>query len=259
MKLVKDTKSPIRLLMLATFVTLILWFIPYADWLVYPIRLFVTLIHESSHAIMGALTGASIKGLVVLPNGEGFVLATADNWFSSLMLSSAGYLGTTACGAILLVLIRNQIDSKFILLSGSVLLGIITFLFAFLIPSLNLFELVSAGNVVFTLIVGIGTVGFFLFVAFKCSQGLQDFVVSFLAVQLILNALLDLKTLFILNAPILGSHINTDANNMANITGIPAIVWVVIWIILSVIMVSIALRLYVVSQRTKHELPFDDD
>lgn len=259
MKVIKDTRSPIRLLLLATFVTLILWFIPYADWLVYPIRLFVTLIHESSHAIVGALTGASIKGLVVLPNGEGFVLATSDNWFSSLMLSSAGYLGTTACGAFLLVLIRNQIDSKFILLSGSMLLGIITFLFAFLIPSLNLFELVSVEHVVFTLLVGISTVCFLLFVAFKCSHGLQDFVVSFLAVQLILNALLDLKTLFILNATILGSHINTDANNMANMTGIPAIVWVAIWIILSVIMVSIALRLYVISQRTKHELPFDDD
>jgi hypothetical protein len=51
-KLAEDAKPQVWLLLLATAITALLWFLPYGNWIVYPIRLFVTFIHESSHALV---------------------------------------------------------------------------------------------------------------------------------------------------------------------------------------------------------------
>ncbi|MCS6873101.1 MAG: M50 family metallopeptidase [Pyrinomonadaceae bacterium] len=256
MKVAKDAKSQVKLIMAAVFVTMILWFIPFVDWIVYPLRLFVTFIHESCHAIVGALTGSSVKGLVVLANGSGFVLVSSDNWFSSFLTSSAGYLGTTFCGAVLLVLLRYRANPQGVLIGLSVLTSTVTFLFAFLIPSLNFYAFVGFKDVVFTSLVGF-ILSCLLLSATKLDRAWQEAGLAFLAVQLILNAFLDLKTLFFLNAPILGSDINTDATNMARITGLPAVFWILIWIVVSVLIVSITLRLYAISRRRNESL-FED-
>ena len=91
------------------------------------------------------------------------------------------------------------------------------------------------------------------------SLKVANFAVAFLAVQLVLNALSDLKTLFVLNAPLIGSDIQTDAINMQNATGLPAVAWILIWIGISVLMISIGLRVYAVSQKNPNsDLPFED-
>jgi hypothetical protein len=51
-----------------------------------------------------------------------------------------------------------------------------------------------------------------------------------IAVQCILNALLDLKTVFFLSSPCRRAVPN-DAVNMYNATGVPAIFWSVLWIL----------------------------
>jgi hypothetical protein len=46
---------------------------------------------------------------------------------------------------------------------------------------------------------------------------------------------------------------------MANATGLPGILWVVIWIGLSILMISVGLRVYAVSQnKAQQDLPFED-
>ena len=93
------------------------------------------------------------------------------------------------------------------------------------------------------------------------SAKVMNFAVAFLAVQLVLNALSDLKTLFFLNAPLVGSDIQTDAMNMQNATGLPAVAWILIWILVSVVMISVGLRVYAVSRRgggKNSDLPFED-
>ena len=55
-------------------------------------------------------------------------------------------------------------------------------------------------------------------VAKYASARVATFFVSFLAVQCVLNALLDLKTVFFLSSPFAPS-VPTDAVNMANATG----------------------------------------
>ena len=72
-RIAEDAKPQLMLLLLATAITLVLWFLPYADYLVYPIRLFVTFIHESSHALIAVLTGGSVQSLTIASDGSGVV------------------------------------------------------------------------------------------------------------------------------------------------------------------------------------------
>jgi hypothetical protein len=83
--------------------------------------------------------------------------------------------------------------------------------------------------------------------------------VSFLAVQCVLNALFDLKTVFFLSSPFAPS-VPTDAVNMASATGIPALFWAVIWIGLALGILWFVMRLYVAGRDKgfQPDLPFEE-
>jgi tellurite resistance protein TehA-like permease len=74
----------------------------------------------------------------------------------------------------------------------------------------------------------------------------------------VLNALLDLKTVFFLSSPFAPS-VPTDAVNMAIATGIPAFAWAVIWIGIALGILALAMRLYVVGKKKQFQLaqPFE--
>lgn len=259
-KLAEDAKPQVWLLLVATIVTIALWFIPYADYLVYPIRLFVTFIHESSHALVGFLTGGSVQSLTIASDGSGVVYSAPSGWLGAILTSSAGYLGTTAFGVLLLFLIRKSFSPNKILMACAGLVAFVTLFFGVLMPVFNIFSLqVSFFSLIFTIFCGVAlTAGLFALGKFA-SIKTANFAVAFLAVQCLLNAFLDLKTLFFINAPLIGSDLQNDATNMANATGLPGIVWVLIWIGLSILMISIGLRVYAVSQtKTQQDLPFED-
>jgi hypothetical protein len=79
-------------------------------------------------------------------------------------------------------------------------------------------------------------------------------------VQCVLNALSDLKALFALSAPFSGLTAHTDAVNMANATGVPAIFWTVAWIGLALGILWFAMRLYVARRESSYQpdLPFEE-
>src|SRR5579883_3155868 len=88
-----------RLLALATLATLVLWWAPYSNVILYPIRLFVTFVHESGHALMAIATGGSVESLTVRSNGSGVTMTLGGiPW----LVLSGGYLGSTVFGALLL-------------------------------------------------------------------------------------------------------------------------------------------------------------
>src|SRR5205823_13369712 len=104
-------------------------------------------------------------------------------------------------------------------------------------------------GVPFTLAAGVLlSLGLFAVARFASARA-ATFVVSLLAVQCVLNALLDLKTVFFLSSPF-ATTVPTDALNMANATGIPAMFWAVVWITTSVLILGVAVRQYVGSRRS---------
>ena len=244
----EDAKPQVWLLLLATAITVLLWFLPFGEWLVYPVRLFVTFIHESSHALVSVVTGGSVQSLTIASDGSGEVYSS-NGFFGGLLTSSAGYLGATAFGVFLLFLIRRAFNPKKILMGLGVFVAVITVIFTVISPVFNFLSLnASVSSIAFTAVAGailsaaLFALGRFLGVRYA------NFAVAFLAVQCVLNAVTDLKNVFFISAPMIGSDIQTDAANMAAATGIPGFMWVVVWIGISLLMISLGLRLYAVSR-----------
>src|SRR5215204_4989707 len=140
-KLAEDAKPQLYLLIVATVLTIVLWFIPYADYLVYPIRLFVTFIHESSHALIAVLTGGSVQSLTIASDGSGVVYSANMSWISTLLTSSAGYLGTTVFGVLMLFLIRKSVSPHKILFASGAFVAVMTIVFGILSPVFNFLSL----------------------------------------------------------------------------------------------------------------------
>src|SRR6185369_6757801 len=114
-QLSNDARPQASTLMLAAILSIALWFIPYAEILSYPFRLFVTFIHEGGHALAALVTGNSVSSLSVAMNGSGETYTTQGGLFSQVLVSSAGYIGAMAYGAGLLVLIRRSVAARVVL------------------------------------------------------------------------------------------------------------------------------------------------
>ncbi len=261
-KVAEDSRPQLTLLIVATLISIGLWliskyFFPSMSYLVYPLQLFATFIHEGSHVLATVLTGNSVQSLTVSPDTSGVVWSESSGWFSQLLISSAGYLGTTAFGTMLLVWMRYNISSRKALYFSAGFVGVMTVIFGLLMPIWNVFSLkVTVGSIIFTVFSGaILTAGLFALARFGTLKWV-NFGLAFLAVQCLLNALFSLVDLFFITAT---TEMHSDAVNMAKATAIPSIVWVFLWMGISIVMISVGLRLYAVSQKGKqHDLPFED-
>jgi len=256
LRLSQDARPQAMTLLVAAAISVLLWFIPYAEVLTYPFRIFVTFIHEGGHAIAALLTGNSVHSVSVGTYAGGETYTTHGGLISQFFISSAGYVGSMAFGALLLVLIRRTIAARIVLLGSAALIFGLTIIFG-LIKPLVAFD--SWWGIPFTLVAGtLISLGLVLIARFGSAR-VATFFVSFLAVQCVLNALFDLKALFFLSSPF-AKPAFTDAANMANATGVPALLWVVIWIVAALGVLWFAMRLYVAGrdQSYQPDLPFDE-
>lgn len=253
MKIAHDARPQVRTLLIATLITLALWFIPYANLLTYPFRLFVTFIHEGGHALAAVLTGSSVQSLSVAIDAGGLTetLSPQGGFFSSFFISSAGYLGTIAFGALLLWLVRRQVKARVVLVGSALLILGLTVVFGFIAPLTNL------SLQPFTVLSGVAIAAGMLAAAKYFGLRAANFLVGFLAVQCVLNAVFDLKNVLLSSV---ASTDASDAMNMAAATGIPAIFWSLLWIGIAVLILSTAMRAYAVSRNSpsQPDLPFED-
>lgn len=250
-QLAEDARPQVTLLLIATAVSVGLWivgwYMPLVGYIVYPLQLFATFIHESGHALATVITGNTVTSLTVSPDTSGAVWSQSSG-ISSLFISSAGYVGTTAFGTLLLVWMRYGFSSRLALYISSGLVGVMTIVFGFLAPFWNFLANVTFGSVVFTVVSGAFlTAGLFAIAKFA-SEKWVNFSLAFLAVQCLLNAFFSLKTLFVISA---ATDQSSDAANMALATGVPALFWVILWIGISLIMITTGIRLYATSKGPK--------
>lgn len=243
-------------LLAAAAISVVLWFIPFAEILTYPFRIFVTFIHEGGHAIAALLTGNSVGSLSVAMNASGETYTTRGGMLSQAFVASAGYIGSMAYGALLLVLIRKAVAARVVLVGSAAIIFVLTIVYGLITP---LFYWGALSGIPFTLLAGTFLTLGLLAIAKFASAKVATFFVSFLAVQCILNALLDLKTVFFLSSPFVPS-VPTDAVNMADATGLPAIFWAFLWILVALIILFLAMRIYVVTRdsRVQPDLPFEE-
>ena len=256
----EDARPQVNLLIIATLISLglwfVSWFIPLTSYIVYPLQLFATFIHEGSHVLATLLTGNTVQSLTVSADGSGVVWSESSGWFSQLLISSAGYLGTTAFGAGLLAWIRFGHSSRIALYSSAGFVAVMTVIFGILAPFWNFLANVTFGSVVFTVFSGaVLTVGLAA-IARYANLNWVNFAVAFLAVQCLLNAVFSLLDLFFISTM---TNAQSDAANMAAATGIPSIFWVFIWMGISIAMITIGLRAYAVCKKSSaNDSVFED-
>jgi hypothetical protein len=257
MSISRDARPQAMTLLIATAISVVLWFVPFAEVVTYPFRIFVTFIHEGGHALAALLTGNSVASLSVATNASGETYTTHGGVFSQFLISSSGYIGSMAFGALLLILIRKAIAARLVLVGTAVFIFALTMIFGLFKP---LFSFTSWAGIPFTLLAGtVISVGLVLIARFASAR-VATFFVSFLAVQCVLNALFDLKTVFFLSSPFAPS-VHTDAVNMASATGIPALIWTILWIVLALGILWFAMRLYVAGRDKgfQPDLPFEEN
>jgi hypothetical protein len=227
-----EIRESFKFLVLASAVTLVLWFIPFAELLTYPFRIFVTYIHETGHAVAAFATLTGVKSMNIDWNGNGQVMTTSGN----ILISSAGYLGSLVYGSGLLLLLRQARHARAMAIATASAMIVAPIIFG---GTLNTW--------VFGLILGGGLMA----LALKAASRLTHFFMSFLAIQCLLNAFYDLRTVMFLSAFSPGTH--TDAQNMATHTGLPAVLWAVVWTVISLVILVYTLKIYYRSIKQRAE------
>lgn len=212
------------LLIAAAAITLALvaWNLPALDFAMYPLRLFVTFVHESGHGLAALLTGGQFHDLSVMADGSG--VATTAGGARALILP-AGYLGAALFGAGLFVAANLVRRVRWVSAGLAVLLVLLTLLYA---------PFLSTG-----FLVGLGFAAVLGGLAWKGSNDLNRLVLMALAVLVGLNAVLDLTSLVNHSGASLGAVRNDAAAFSAEIFPlIPGSLWALCWAGLAVALLA---------------------
>lgn len=186
---------------------------------VYPLKVLVVLLHEISHGLAAIATGGSIVSIEVNANQGGVCTTMGGNRFLTL---SAGYLGSMGFGSLILYLAStSRKDGQICVGFGAFLLAV-TLLYVRNGFGFGLGVAAGAG-----LILG----------GWRLSDAFADTVLKTIGVASCLYAILDIKSDVIDRR-----GIGSDADMLAQHTGIPAILWGAAWILLALIVVVVTLR-----------------
>jgi hypothetical protein len=196
-------------------VALAAWDTPF----VYPVKIFVVLLHELSHGLAAVATGGTIER-IELSADQGGVCWTRGGW--SFVVLSAGYLGSLVAGAgLLVVAARTRLDRAAALGLGVVVL---------LVTALWVRSAFGLGY-------GLAAGGALVVVGWKLPAVVSDVVLRVIGVVSCLYVPWDIATDLVLR-----SHPGSDATQLGRMTGIPGLVWGVLWGAAAVVLAGVALR-----------------
>ena len=201
-------------------IILILSFIFWDTYFIYPIKLSVVLMHEVSHAITTFITGGKIISMNIGFDLGGFCQSEGGN---AMLIASSGYLGSLVFG-LMFFLSPNKIKiGKWVVISVSLIIIIVT---AF-----------TCSNIPFVLL----TCFFFalmMIAAFYMGVPILAILIRAFGLISCVYVLLDMKQ------DLLEKHIAiSDVSLLSSQTGIPGIVFGMIWLVISIIILIFAFRI----------------
>jgi hypothetical protein len=202
----------------AVAVSLIVSLTPWAEFLLYPFKLFTTWVHECGHAVATLLVGGRVTSITIHPDTSGLTLSLVPaGRMARGLVASAGYLGAAVVGCLLMAATRVERWAHVILLG------------------LGVFMLVTVAlwmrNVFGVMIVLAWGVALIALARRGMAQAVR-FLLSLLAIQVALNSVYDIRVLF---------HIDrgpSDARTMAELFLLPSWVWATAWMLMSVAMLG---------------------
>ncbi|RMH39453.1 MAG: M50 family peptidase [Deltaproteobacteria bacterium] len=229
-----------RALVVALLATLLLWHVPFGGFVLYPFKLLATWMHELSHGIAMLVTGAGFDRMEVYRDTSGYAYSLRSTGpLGAALVASAGYTGTAAIGAVLLVVGAGDRGARVALAA----IG------AALLASAALWVRNPFG-IAATVGLGVALLG----VAVFARAGATSLLLNFVAAQACVNAVLDIRVLFRSNLVVNGEVVQrSDAHTMADAAFGPAWLWAVAWLAWSLALFYVALRYsYRTSSRSDH-------
>ena len=225
-----------RGIVLALVVSLVLWQLPAGGLVLYPFKLLATWMHEISHGLVMALSGAGFDSLKIYRDTSGIAYASAGTGeVGRAAIASAGYVGASLFGAVLLVMAQTGRACRIALGVLAVAMG----LSAFIWIDNQFGELVGYG----------GAVAFGL-AALLLPERWASWALSFVAAQACVNAVLDIRVLFRPQLMINGEVVRaSDAHKMAEASFGSPTMWAAIWLGFSFVCFFVALRVIYLRER----------
>ncbi len=188
--------------------------------IIYPLKIFVVLLHEVSHAVAAVATGGTVDRILLDVHQGGATYTRGGNAFITL---SAGYLGSLLWGALFIVLAFNRWLKPRWIIGG---VGAVVLL-------LTLFLVRGLFGFGFGILFAAGLMAGARFL----SQSVNRVLLLGLGLTSALYAILDIKS-DILDRP----HMASDAAMLAKMTGIPTMAWGFLWIGIALLVCAWLLR-----------------
>lgn len=194
-------------LLIAAVITVVLFNVPYGQYISYPFLILGTWFHEMGHGLMALLWGGDFFHLEMFSNGSGFARITYGGRISGAFVSAAGLMSPPIIGAILIMAGRTQKGSKIAMgvLGAALLLSVVIFV-------RSIFGVVAVG--LWGAII--------MACAFKLPHSYKPFIVQFLGIQAWASAFVSLDYMFSDNAGSLGI---SDTQAIANLLILPYWFW----------------------------------
>jgi len=227
-------RNPRRRALLITAVAMvvvyILWNIPALDWLLYPLQLFTTYVHEAGHSLAAILTGGRVDQFVVSLDTSGY--ARTAGGIRAIVIP-AGYLGAALFGSVLFYInnrFPNAARPLAFLLGG----GMLIFTALFARP--------DETGLPLALILGIGFGALLMLLGARAPGWITMLVLNVLAVSTALEAFIDLQYLVTFIGASRGDVVNDAVAFSERVTPlVPASLIAIIWAALALVMFAIAL------------------
>ncbi len=209
----------IDLKVMGTLVAMLVVAVVFWDWkFMYPIKVFVVLLHEMGHGLAAVLTGGEIAQIELSSNLGGVCWSRGG---IRLIILPAGYLGSMLFGSLIMVAAARTRHDRYISMGIGAVVALVTVVFVR-----------SWFGVGFGLGFGVAMVlmGKFL------SEKVNDFVLKFLGLTSGMYAIFDIKD-DLISRTVAGS----DAYKMAEILLLPPIFWGILWIVISIAVAAVML------------------
>ena len=181
----------------------LLWWSP----VIYPLKLFVVLLHEASHATMAVATGGQVLRIEISPDQGGVCYCPGGNAFLTL---SAGYLGSLGWGAAILAAARARRPGP----------RAVTTVIGLAVLVLTALYVRNGFGILFGALFGAA-----LIAIRSAGRTVHVLTLTGLGLTSCLYALLDIQS-DILDRP----YLESDARMLAELTGVPTLAWGILWI-----------------------------
>ena len=212
----------------AAVATIVLWQVPYGDYILYPFSILATWFHEMGHGLAAILLGGNFEQLQIYADGSGVAYHSGSLLFGRIgraLVSAAGPMGPPIAGAILILASRSFKTASISLkiLGGFLLLSV-------LIWVRSLFGVVAI------ILLGFIILG----ISFKGNRWFQGFSIQFLGVQACISTYHQVNYLFTPTAGPLGL---SDTGQMQRQLFLPYLFWGGLMAVASLVILLQSLRI----------------